>query len=157
MNIYRVTLITILLSIIPGLVHAGQPDLNIKDAWIQEGPPNARVLAGFMQITNIGDKTVNIIAADSDLFESIEFHRTIHIDGMARMEKQQQLTIEPGATLKLEHGGYHLMLIQPARRLSSGETVDLTLKLSSDMRIPIKLPVRQPEQEQDHMHHHHHH
>ena len=157
MNIYRVTFIAILLSLIPGLVFAGQPDLSIKDAWIQEGPPNARVLAGFMQITNNGDKTGNITSADSDLFKSIEFHRTVHVDGMARMEKQQQLTIEPGATLKLEHGGYHLMLMQPARSLTSGDTVDLILKLSSDMRMPIKLPVRQPEQKQEHMHHHHHH
>jgi len=157
MNIYRVTFIAILLSIIPGLLHAGQPDLNIKDAWIQEGPPNARVLAGFMQITNNSDKTVTIINADSDLFQAIEFHRTVHADGMARMEKQQQLTIEPGATLKLEHGGYHLMLMQPSRSLSSGDTVDITLKLSADKHMSIKLPVRQPEQKQDHMHHHHHH
>ncbi len=155
MNAYRMILMVIVLPLLPALLHAGQSDLDIKDAWIQEGPPNARVLAGFMQITNNGDKTVSITSADSSLFKSIEFHRTIHADGMARMEKQQQLTIQPGATLKLEHGSYHLMLIQPHQPLKRGDSVDLNLRLSSDIILPVKLPVRQPGREQ-HQHHHHH-
>jgi copper(I)-binding protein len=156
MKTSRITLMSVLLSILPGLVLAGQSGLSIKEAWIQEGPPNARVLAGFMQITNNGDKAVSITSADSDLFKSIEFHRTVHAEGMARMVKQQQLTIEPGATLTLEHGGYHLMLMQPARRLKRGDTVDLKLRLSSDMIMPLKMPVRQGGQDQQQHDHHHH-
>ncbi len=146
MNTIRIALISLLVAILPGLAHAAEFELTFNKGWVQEGPPNARVLAGFMQITNISKKTISITAADSDLFESIEFHRTVHADGMARMLEQPELTIKPGATLTLEHGSYHLMLINPHSPLKSGDSVELNLSLSTGACISIMLPVRQPQE-----------
>jgi copper(I)-binding protein len=130
------------------------PAITISQAWVQEGPPNARVLAGFMQINNNSTKTVTITAATSDVFNSIEFHRTVEDKGMARMQKQQHLTIPAGGRLKLEHGGYHLMLMQPSKRLKTGDIVNIEFTIPTLDKVSVKLEVRQPDQGHEHHHHH---
>ena len=156
MKKYLIALCSILLSIQSTFALSAQADLLIDQAWVQEGPPNARVLAGFMQIKNNSDQTVTITSARSKQFKKIEFHRTIQSDGMARMEKQQNLTIKPGEILKLEHGGFHLMLIAPASKLKAGDKVEMNMTLSSKAVVPLSLEVRTPEQDQSqHQHHHH--
>jgi len=155
MKKYLITLCAFFLTIPSTFAMSAQPGLLIDQAWVQEGPPNARVLAGFMHIKNNSDQIISIVSAQSKQFKKIEFHRTVHADGMARMVKQENLTIKPGEILKLEHGGFHLMLITPVNTLKAGDKVDMSLTLSSQSVIPLSLEVRTPDQDQ--MQHHHHH
>ncbi len=156
MKKYLITLCSIFLVIPSTFAMSAQPELLIDQAWVQEGPPNARVLAGFMHIKNNSKQTITIISAHSEQFKKIEFHRTVHADGMARMEKQENLTIKPGEVLKLEHGGFHLMLITPVNKLKAGDKVELSMTLSSKTVLPLTLQVRTPEGDQSQHHHHHH-
>jgi len=131
------------------------PSLQITNAWIQEGPPNARVLAGFMDINNHTTQGIIIESATSDSFKRIEFHQTINENGMARMRKQDKLMIKSGASLKLKHGGYHLMLIQPKKHLKEGDKIDILFKLSTSTTQLISLTVKKPtDSQQGHQHHH---
>lgn len=155
MKKYFITLCAIFIAIPSTFAMSAQPGLLIDQAWIQEGPPNARVLAGFMHINNNSDQVITIVSAQSKQFKKIEFHRTVYADGMARMVKQKNLTIKPGETLKLEHGGFHLMLITPVNILKAGDKVNMSLTLSNQSVIPLTLEVRTPDQDQ--MQHHHHH
>jgi len=132
-------------------------DLDINQGWIQEGPPNARVLAGFMVMTNPTSTDIIIKSATSDSFKRIEFHRTLHENGMARMRQQPQLTIKAGGSLTLEHGGYHLMMFQPASRLKAGDQVKIHFQLSNNKKQSVTVPVKTPQgDQQGHAHHHHH-
>jgi len=149
-----ICLLFILASSLPVIAMSDTPAITISQAWIQEGPPNARVLAGFMQINNNSDRAINITSASSDVFNKIEFHRTVEDQGMARMQRQQQLTVPAGGQLKLEHGGYHLMLMQPSRRLKTGDSVDIEFTIPSIGKVPARLEVRQPDQGHEHHHHH---
>ena len=147
-------LLFILISSLPVIAMSDTPALTISQAWIQEGPPNARVLAGFMQISNNSAKAINITSATSDAFNKIEFHRTVEDQGMARMQRQQHLTIPAGGQLTLEHGGYHLMLIQPSRKLKTGDAVNIEFTVPTIGKVSARLEVRQPDQGQVHEHHH---
>jgi len=132
--------------------------LNISQAWVQEGPPNARVLAGFMDIENMTPQDISIESASSDSFKHIEFHQTINENGMARMRQQKQLLIKSGSTLKLEYGGYHLMLIKPTSKLKAGDKITIQFILSNKQIKSIELMVKKPTTVQEgHEHHHHHH
>jgi len=156
MKPYYLALFMFIFSVPSAYALSVQPDLFIDQAWVQEGPPNARVLAGFMLIKNNSAQTINITAAHSTQFKKIEFHRTVHVDGMAKMEPQKNLTILPGKTLKLEHGSFHLMLIEPVNKLKAGDHVEINMTLSNKTVVPVSLTVRTPDQNQSqHQHHHH--
>ena len=140
---YRYLLLFTLL--ISNHVFAQTALLDIKDAWIQEGPPNARVLAGFMHITNISDDIVTITEAHSDAFKHIEFHRSLIENGMARMQYQPHLHIRPHHKLEMKAGGYHLMMMQTTRALKAGDKVQLLLKTGAGIDIPVTMTVKRPE------------
>lgn len=130
-------------------------DIEIRDAWIPEGPPVAAVLAGFMTIVNHGKEKVSIVTVSSPDFSTIEIHQTLTEGGMSRMRKLDKLTVYANDDVQLRPGGIHLMLIKPQRALHAGDSVTLTLRTDTDARIEISVPVKKAAD--DAMHHHHQH
>lgn len=119
--------------------------LTVDDAWIAEAPPTSHVMVGYMTINNSTSNTIEIIKAESDLYSSIEFHETVHEDGMARMLRHDSLTIPAHGSTQLKRGGKHLMLFNPKKHLIAGDTVSITLttKNKSTMTINIKVEKSQ--------------
>jgi copper(I)-binding protein len=52
-------------------------ELVISQPWVREAPPTARVMAGYMNISNAGTTAVNVIAVSSPDFAKTELHRTV--------------------------------------------------------------------------------
>lgn len=144
-------MIAILLS---NPVNADEP-LEIEDAWIAEAPPVARVMAAYMEIENDSDQPRRAVALDCQAFERTEFHRTVEKDGIARMEHQPVLEIPAGSELALAPGGLHVMLFNPERRFTAGDSIDCTMTFDDGTRIAFKMDVKKASAE-DHSHHHHH-
>lgn len=121
---------------------ANEPDIVIKNAWIAEAPPVSKVMAAYLTIKNTGSETINIINAESDFYSSIEFHETVHENGMARMIRHDNLTIQADHELVLKRGGPHLMLFNPVKPLKTGDSVIIKL-VTEDMSIKtITVPVK---------------
>ncbi|MBN4063569.1 copper chaperone PCu(A)C [Cardiobacterium sp. AH-315-I02] len=116
--------------------------LLIEDAWIAEAPPVSKVMVAYMTLNNTGTETITIIHAESDLYSSIEFHETIHKNGMARMIRHDNLTIPANNKLELKRGGAHLMLFNPRKRLKTGDTVTIKLTTRSNKIKTITVPVK---------------
>jgi hypothetical protein len=116
--------------------------LTISDAYIPEGPPVSRVLAGFMKIHNSSADTYYISAIKSEDFGAIEMHLSKEVDGVARMFPQAQLVIEPNSTLILQPGSYHLMLFRPQRALMDGDRSVLTFVLGNGHSFDHIVTVR---------------
>jgi len=77
----------------------------------------------------------------SPTIAKIELHRSVIKDDVAKMEKQESITILPGATVEFKHGDYHLMLMELTSQLEPGQTVDIILSTSvGDMMI--EMPVQ---------------
>mgnify|MGYP000865830183 FL=1 len=68
-------------------------EIKVVDAWIPEAPPNAQAMAAFMVIENDDDKVVNVVNAFAPGFNTIELHKSVEIDGMHKMLKQDKLEI----------------------------------------------------------------
>ncbi len=115
--------------------------LQIDDPWTPEAPPG-RMMAGFMTLTNHGDVSIELVDAQSPLFERVEIHTMIMDDGVMRMRRLEQLTIEPGQSVALEPGGKHLMLMRPRESLAEGDEIPITLIDSNEDRHELISTVR---------------
>ena len=116
--------------------------LKIANLWIPEAPPSATVMAGYMEIYNPGTLNINITSVSSPAFKSIEMHLSKDDNGVAKMLEQDKLSIPAKGKLILKAGSYHLMLMQPLKRLTHGEQAQLTFTLSNGEEINIMAAVR---------------
>ena len=128
--------------------------LQVSEPWVREAPPTSRVLAGYLTLVNTGDNTVTVTAISSPDFKNAEIHRTVIEAGVARMLPVKQLEVPAGGQLMLEPGGHHLMLFDPLRTLTAGETVTLIIHMNNGNQLSATAPVIRKTGE-DHSHHHH--
>jgi periplasmic copper chaperone A len=132
--------------------------LTAEKGWIRSAPPGATVMAGYVRLSNPGDVELRIVEARSSAFEAIEFHETIEQDGMARMRPVEAIVIVPGATVNLEPGGLHLMLLRPRRKLMLGDSVVVDMLTADGEPLPLVLRVSSaPADTDDHSQHDHQH
>lgn len=129
-----------------------QNNIEITDAWISEAPPTVNILAGYFTIVNHSDQPLDLTAAQSPLFERIEFHLTKTEDGMARMQEAAVITIPAQSEFRFSPGEYHLMLFNPVKTLKSGDLVPLQLTFSKDISIGVEAKVKRGEHSGQHNH-----
>jgi len=107
-------------------VHAKEESkVLIEDAWIAEAPPVSTVMVAYLTINNTLSNNIEIIEAESSNYSSIEFHETLHENGMARMIRHNSLSIPAHSKRILKRGGPHLMLFNPVKRLKAGDKVSI--------------------------------
>jgi copper(I)-binding protein len=129
-------------------------ELQVSEPWVREAPPTSRVLAGYLTLVNTGDNTVTVTEITSPDFKNAEIHRTVIEEGIARMLPVEQLEIAASGQFILEPGGHHLMLFDPLRALTEGETVTLIIHMKNGSQLSTTAPVIRKTGE-DHSHHHH--
>ncbi len=117
-------------------------NIMVHNAWVRSAPPNAKVLAAYMEIINKSDVPSALTSVSSSLFGKVQMHKTEMQDGMLKMINQKQLDIPAGGALTLEPGGYHLMLMNPKSVLPVGKQVDLELKFDNGLTLNVNAPVR---------------
>ncbi|MCB1858428.1 MAG: copper chaperone PCu(A)C [Gammaproteobacteria bacterium] len=140
-NLNLIGIIPLLTLLLSGCSDEG---VTVDEAWIAEAPPNANVLAGYMTLENNDAQHRTLAGATDGPFERIEIHRTLHDPqtGLARMLKEEQITLAPGKRVVFQPGGYHLMLIHPQVALKAGETVPITLVLFPGPNLKAEFLVR---------------
>jgi copper(I)-binding protein len=134
-------LTALVLGLAPLLVWA-QHGIEVENPWIREAPPNARVLAAYMELRNHDDKPRSLISVTSPAFGFVELHQTMERDGMASMEQVNEIMIPPKGKVVLGPGKLHIMLIDPNLQLKAGDTVSLTLGFRNDSSQKIIAKVR---------------
>lgn len=133
--------------------HAFAHHLVVKYAWIPEAPPVTPVMAAFMEIENHSNHPAEIVSISGQDFDRVEMHLSKEENGIARMIPQKKLIIPAKGKLVLQHGGYHLMLFNPKRRLKDGDTTELVMKLASGNSFTVKLIVEKTTMMMDHSNH----
>ena len=115
----------------------------VSSPWSRLAPPTAPVLAGYLTIANQGEQPLVLRGARSAAFERVELHSMSMDGGVMRMRKLEQLSIAPGARLKLKPGANHLMLIGPKRAFAAGDTIPIELELCAGKpALRVELEVR---------------
>lgn len=133
-----------LFLLVGGFSGCAREEITIRNAWIPEAPPTVSALAGYLSVENNSGETRTLVGASGALFERIEIHRTVYEQdsGLARMIREEELYIASGQSLRFEPGGYHLMLINPKKALTEGDSVTLTLLFANGSRLTVQFEVR---------------
>jgi copper(I)-binding protein len=129
------------LSFSSAQMSAAEPKMHVSHAWVQEAPPSAEVLAGYMNLQNQSLQAQTLLGARSTDFKSVMLHQTVSKGGMAHMNHTPQIEIKPGSTLQLTPGGFHLMLMNPKKSLKQGDQVEVLLEFKGGLVLPVKLKV----------------
>jgi copper(I)-binding protein len=123
---------------------ADAPVPRVDAAWIR-WLPGAIPAAGYLTLTNAGDRPAVLLSASSPLFADVSLHRTENRAGSMQMAGVDRITIPPHATLTFETTGYHLMLMQPATPVKPGMRVTIILRFADAPPMPVEFEVRNPD------------
>ncbi|MEH6950478.1 copper chaperone PCu(A)C [Nitrobacter sp. NHB1] len=118
-------------------------DLVISQAWTRATPGGAKVGGGYLTIENKGATADKLLGGSTDAAGKLEVHQMSMNNGVMTMHPVEGgLTIEPGKTVKLAPGGYHLMLLDLKHPFKQGETVPVTLDFEKAGKVAVSLDVQ---------------
>ena len=117
-------------------------DLVISQAWSRATPNGAKIGGGYLTIENKGSAPDRLIGCSSDLAGSVQVHEMTVINGVMKMRPLDGgLTIDPGKTVKLAPGGYHLMLMELKGPLKQGDKLPVLLEFEKAGKVQVSLDV----------------
>jgi periplasmic copper chaperone A len=122
-------------------VRAG--DLVITQPWSRATPGGAKIGGGYVTIENKGSVPDRLIGGSTDIADTVQIHQMTMNNGVMTMRAMQNgLTIEPGKTVKLAPGGYHLMLVDLKSPLKQGDKVPVTLEFEKAGKVKLSFDVQ---------------
>lgn len=121
---------------------ATSADLTVHDAWGKAADDG--MTGVFAEITNNGPKAITITGGSSEAAHMVQLHGTEGNakGGMTMKEKEGGFTIEPGASLTLEPGGDHIMLMDLTGPLKPGDEVAIDLELADGSTLELTAQIR---------------
>src|ERR1700720_1354743 len=118
-------------------------DLVITQAWSRATPGGAKVAGGYLIIQNKGPAPDRLIGGSADVADKVQVHEMATTNGVMKMRPLDKgLSIEPGKTVKLAPGGYHLMLLDLKSPLKQGDKVPVTLEFEKAGKVKLSLDVQ---------------
>jgi periplasmic copper chaperone A len=118
-------------------------DLVITQAWTRATPGGSKIGGGFLTIENKGTAPDKLIGVSADVAGKVDVHEMAMNNGVMTMRPLENgLTIEPGKTVKLAPGGYHLMMTDLKNPLKQGDKVPVTLQFEKAGKVAVTLDVQ---------------
>jgi copper(I)-binding protein len=118
-------------------------DLVITQAWSRATPGGAKIAGGFLTIENKGAAPDRLVRGAGDNIGKVEIHEMAMNNGVMTMRPLDKgLPIEPGKTVKLAPGGYHLMLMDLKQPFKQGDKVPVTLEFEKAGKVALSLDVQ---------------
>ena len=122
---------------------SGGGSLTVTDAWARTSMSMGTAGAAYLTITNGTGQDDALIGVSTPAAASPEIHETTAAgSGMMGMHPVDRIAIPAGQTVKLEPGGYHIMLIGLTGELKAGATIELTLKFEKAGEVKVTAEVR---------------
>ena len=118
-------------------------DLVISQAWSRATPKGAKTAGGYLTIENKGSTPDRLVRESGDIAGKVEVHEMAMNNGVMTMRPLDKgLVIEPGKTVKLAPGGYHLMMFDLKGPLKQGDKVPVTLEFEKAGKVTLSLDVQ---------------
>ncbi len=126
----------------PGVAMAD--DLHITKAWTRATPNGAPTGGAFFTVSNNGATADRLMGASSEVAAVIEVHEMSVTDGVMKMKQMVDgLLIEPGATVELKPGRFHMMMIGLPNAIKQGDMVKITLEFEHAGKVDVMFPAAQ--------------
>jgi periplasmic copper chaperone A len=118
-------------------------DLVITQAWSRATPGGAKIGSGYLTIENKGSAPDRLVGGSADVADRVQVHEMTMNDGVMTMRPLDNgLVIEPGKTVKLAPGGYHLMMFDLKSPLKQGDKVPVTLEFEKAGKVKLSFDVQ---------------
>jgi len=148
MRISRLFLVslTLALSSLLNLAGCSAADTSVKisDAWVRASAPGQEVGAAYLNLQS-GIDTV-LTKVESPVAGSVEIHSMTMDNGVMKMRMLENLPLTAGKLIKLEPGGFHLMLFDLKKPLKAEEKISFVLYFKDSSgktnNIKIEMPVK---------------
>jgi len=128
--------------ILPGTTaQASDHPLQVNNPTILLPVKSAQVVAGFAELVNHANSELRVTGISSEAFGRSEIHRTIVENDVAKMRKQDEIVIPAHSSITLQHGGLHMMLMQPKQELTAGEDIVVQLELDNGKSLSVSFKV----------------
>lgn len=137
-------LLPILIACLMPFTCLADTTVNISQPWARATMPGQDVGAAYMVLQSPTDASLTAIT--SPAADAIEIHKMAMNKGVMEMRMLEALPLPAGKAVKLEPGGFHLMLFDLKKPLKAGEKLPLTLTIrdkagkthTQDLSIPIR-------------------
>jgi periplasmic copper chaperone A len=147
---------------------SGTASVTVTDAWARTSPAMASVGAAYMTLeSKDGDALVGA-SVDPSVAGKVEIHETVMAEssdttmgmgsdttamgmgsdttmagsGAMTMQPVASIPLPAGEAVSLAPGGYHLMLLDLAKPLTTGETIQITLTFEKAGSQTVDAEVR---------------
>ena len=141
--LFGVVFLTVLLATPVRAEEIRAGDLVITQAWSRATPGGAKVGGGYLTIENRGTTPDRLIGGAADVAAKVQVHEMTMNNGVMTMRPLEAgVVIEPGKTIKLAPGGYHLMLFDLKSPLKQGEKLPVTLEFERAGKVSVVLDVQ---------------
>jgi copper(I)-binding protein len=118
---------------------------KVKGPWARSTSMGQMHGAAYLVLQGTGsaDRLVSASVPKS-VAMSAELHKTVMgADGKMTMKQVRFIPVPPGGTVRLEPGGYHVMLMDLAKPLRVGSSFKLTLGFARSGTVKVMVPVKQ--------------
>jgi hypothetical protein len=116
-------------------------DLVVSSVRSSPTPPIASVGAVYFSITNNGRKADRLMAVSSPIAGKAEIHESRLVQGTVEMRPVAWVDCPPGATVKIEPGGLHVMLLGLTHPLAAGMQFPLLLRFRDAGSLTVQAVV----------------
>jgi|688.fasta_scaffold626491_2 copper(I)-binding protein len=116
---------------------ATKEKVSISGAWVRPSMMGKDMTAGYMKIKVTGTSDTLTKVAVPMSIGMAQLHETVMVDGSMSMREVKQVVITKGATLKLEPGSYHIMLMGLKSPITVGQKVPITLTFKKKGAVTV--------------------
>jgi periplasmic copper chaperone A len=104
-------------------------------------PANPDRTALYLTMENRGGDPDALMAVESQAADRAEIHEMVRADGAVRMQEVEAVDIPGGEVVRLEPGGYHIMLLGLRGPLQAGDTVRAELRFRRAGALQVRALV----------------
>jgi copper(I)-binding protein len=116
--------------------------VSASGAWVRAAAAGATSVA-YLTITNGTLSEDALVGVSTPAAASADIHETsTDASGMTGMHPVDEIALPAGATVTLEPGGYHVMLMNLTGDLAAGQVVTLTLTFEHAGPLDVRADVR---------------
>ncbi len=138
--------------------------LTVANAWARQSPSATSFGAIYFDITSKDADTLVSVSVPASVAKMAQLHEMVAVsaatdttmaggttdttiaggmNGEMVMQHVDKIELPAGATVSLKPGGYHVMLMELAKPLAVGDTIELTLTFGSGKTLALKVPVQE--------------
>lgn len=135
-------------------------ELVLDGAWARTSAAGATMGAAYLAITSPVDDALVDVRVDATVAAMAQIHEVVMAtdgsmmptDSMAspdstmapemKMQEVDEITLPAGEKVELKPGGYHIMLMNLAKPLEAGSSIDITLVLKNQGEKTVSFTVQ---------------